>query len=109
MFAGMGRRLCVEKLEFLKKVSGTEWRYDNLGIEIVEVVVSTESQISRYFKILLSESSAKIQKIRANAAPTRKSQPAFLLYYFSEPILSWSKQGGWYFIVPIINPVLNIL
>jgi hypothetical protein len=39
MFAGMGGRLCVEKLEFLKKVSGTEWRCDNLDIEIVEVVV----------------------------------------------------------------------
>jgi hypothetical protein len=25
----------------------------------------------------------------------------FLLYYFEEPILNWSKQGGWYFIVPI--------
>jgi hypothetical protein len=26
----------------------------------------------------------------------------FLLYYFSEPILSMSQQGGWYFIVPVI-------
>ncbi len=25
----------------------------------------------------------------------------FLLYYFEEPILDWSKQGGWYFIVPL--------
>lgn len=25
----------------------------------------------------------------------------FLLYYFNEQILIWSKQGGWYFIVPL--------
>lgn len=25
----------------------------------------------------------------------------FLLYYFEEPILNWSEQGGWYFMVPI--------
>ncbi len=25
----------------------------------------------------------------------------FLLYYYNEPILESSKQGGWYFIVPI--------
>jgi len=24
-----------------------------------------------------------------------------LLYYFEEPILDWSKRGGWYFLVPI--------
>ena len=26
----------------------------------------------------------------------------FLLYYFNDLILNFSKQGGWYFIVPII-------
>jgi len=26
----------------------------------------------------------------------------FLFYYFEAPILDWTKQGGWYFIIPII-------
>lgn len=26
----------------------------------------------------------------------------FLLYYFSDPILFWSKQGGWFSLVPVI-------
>ena len=25
----------------------------------------------------------------------------FLLYYFEEPILNWSRQGGWYTLVPL--------
>jgi hypothetical protein len=25
----------------------------------------------------------------------------FLLYYLEEPILNWSRQGGWYTLVPI--------
>jgi hypothetical protein len=26
----------------------------------------------------------------------------FLLYYFEGPILEWSTQGGWYFMVPVV-------
>ncbi|WP_069472634.1 hypothetical protein [Candidatus Marithrix sp. Canyon 246] len=25
----------------------------------------------------------------------------YLLYHFNEQILEWSKQGGWYFMVPV--------
>ncbi|MDM8567131.1 hypothetical protein QUF74_15955 [Candidatus Halobeggiatoa sp. HSG11] len=26
----------------------------------------------------------------------------FLLYYFSVPIMNWSQQGGWYFLIPVV-------
>ncbi|EDN70466.1 hypothetical protein BGP_5104 [Beggiatoa sp. PS] len=33
----------------------------------------------------------------------------FLLYYFEEPILDWSKRGGWYFLVPISMAFFSIV
>ncbi|MCK5876368.1 MAG: hypothetical protein KAG43_01935 [Candidatus Marithrix sp.] len=26
----------------------------------------------------------------------------FLLYYFSDSIMDWSHQGGWYFVIPVV-------
>jgi len=40
--------------------------------------------------------------IQTTTLATLSAALYFLLYYFSEPIMNWSQQGGWYFIIPII-------